>query len=342
MMDFKAKDGIEIRIKRSIKPKAGSRVRQRPKGILTPRRKDDKRGRRLPGGLINFYDLGQIKISGEWATNPFFIAPTVEGVPLDGPFIRVLNAGDYTARDAELLEGGVGSLAGTYRKIARLHGDVFRLKVSGTGFSVTMTSSEEKWTDKGLELTADELSSDNFKVVGTIGDFDTNIYFPTITLTGSSKDKITSVFGNSAPAVEFSPKASDTYFLMPSFVQPTGNTRFNFTGPPENDTYNYDIGFTYQFCPRFPDDPDKIIEASGIINLGDLIAAWTLLVAQPSVKAYRSPQIGGDPYLSVSPGSTMPNELGGSGISYSPGFALLGTLLAIIKQGSNTFYVWRA
>ena len=334
---FKPKKGDEIVIRvprgKKVPGKTITTATGKPKGIACTRRPDDFLPRRLQKGGIQFFDFGQIKVGDAWRTNPFVVAPAVNN-PTSNPAIRNLIIDDFTNRDAALNLNALDALA---RRIEKAHGELFRIKISGTGFEHRTLPTDPAWTSGGLKLTPEELAADNFTVAGMerigVNETQSNRYFHQIKLTGAGKNHITNVYDFAAASALFAPSNSDKYFLIPSFVKLEGLLFSPFIK----------LGFVYSFITRFPEAPATKLDFNTLAepssNAAAFIAAANIAVNIPEVKAYLLASGSYVPY----PVEDFPAGYNSSGGSIINQFQTTsaGALLAIIKQNANLFYIWK-
>lgn len=331
---------IIVKIKRQSKNKqsAARKPRARRRAARLARPEDDYLPRRLSKKGINFYDLGQVLVGGVWKTLDYVVAPPVTDPTLN-PEIRPTIYADYAARDALFLDAS-GALAGNGRRIEKLHGNLFKIKISGDGFAhYTDDQQDSAWTNNGLNLTADELAADNFKVSSVTTLFGSEIqsftFFPPLKLVGADKNHITSIYNPEAEAVDFTPKNNDAYFLAPTLLRAEGLS--------DKIAVVIKVGFVHAVYPRFPDAPATRVSYNTpnqpLNSEAAFIQAAQILISIPEVKAFE--RVGGTyaPY--------NPQNFPGSFESEYNAVIFYGLpsppekfLAAIIKRGDVLFYVW--
>lgn len=318
-----ADNEVTITIKRKRKRQTGGSASSK-RGPILPKRSPEYLSRRRISKGIKFYDLGQLKIDGEWVTHPFYIAPSVTGPPDTEPTIPELDASDYEARDAAVLSEGVSGLTGQGRAITKAHTEVVTFQIYGIGFSLDFDPSQSQMAADGtITLTPEQLNDPAFTISSGVDD-------PFIPFIQKGSTHFTDNNDPNADAVEFTPTANDLYFIMPILRRPMAHTH--------NDTDIFDTGFTYQPYPRFVDDPGKIIQ--GADTLGEYLEAFSLLISLPGIRSFRWPETGLDSYVEVSPAAAVPNELFGATLVYHAPVLFFRYLLAIIKQPSGYVYCW--
>ena len=312
---FKVNDGEEIviRVPRHKKPDGGriSSPNERG-GIIRNRKEDDYLARRLNKKLINFYDLGQILIDGAWQDIFFQI---IKDWILGGiPFVEELTETDFTSRDALILGNGTERA----RRIEKPHGTAFEMRVSGIGFTELLNADNPKWTSSGLRLTGEQLAADYF-TIGFTSSFDST-FFTSFILTGPEKNKITASPSPSAESVAFTPQKTDTYYLVPALARSEGIT----------DTNDESLGY-----------PREILQLNYFYTVRprtQFLAGNTLdhrLLPNARLMKTTQNSFGG----AFSYAEALPSLFTETG-EFSENEPLSGSLLAIIKQGNQLFYVW--
>ena len=133
-------------------------------GMINSRRENEYQARRRrPGGFTQFYDLGQILISGLWKDTDWFSLPydvNENGVPEE------LNLADSQERDSFLMQPGLENLLSKYRRIERAHGFVFQINLHSESGEFDQLTLEENdnWTDEGMKVPDELLADDGFQI----------------------------------------------------------------------------------------------------------------------------------------------------------------------------------
>ncbi|HEX8637666.1 MAG TPA: hypothetical protein VF692_06375, partial [Pyrinomonadaceae bacterium] len=135
-----------------------------PKGIIQRARETDYLPRRLSGGYINIYDLGLTSVENGLVSNPTLMSPPVEqggSTTLQFGITPAEESEFFTELNASLFAVAAADRKSHFYKI--LKGDVNYEKIITVAFGSIDEKLEniadEKWTDKGLKLTADEAKS---------------------------------------------------------------------------------------------------------------------------------------------------------------------------------------
>jgi hypothetical protein len=283
------------------------------RGIIRSRRNNDYLSRRRRGGFINFYDLGQKKISGVWQNVDFSIIPP--WILANIPFVRALDSDDYALRDSAILDLPMGD----GRRIEQIHAEKFVIVASGlvegVYFEEHLNSENPNWTASGLKLTTAQLAATDFSI-----SFSFSGFFQNFVLTGEAKNKITRLPDASADAVDFAPGANMIFYLPPAMAKTAGDY---FAEPTEEySTYLQQLNYFYQFRERvgFLNDIEtnhKTLDGARLMLTTQLVFAGPFSHAAGSAADYA----GAADFSEVE----MPE----------------GFLLAIIKQNNQIFYVWK-
>lgn len=331
--DFKGKGDIIVNVGQAEDDASGPGPRKRRGGPIPPQPRTKKTARRrIKAGNIIFYDLGQQKAGSTWTFNHWYLSPAIIGPPTLPPTIGDFEPADHEAIRAVIVPGDITTIAANYRRITKPHGDTFQigLILDETG-PIILNSANPKWTTSGLELTADELVSSGVEI------YDPNDvkYFEPVSLNYGSPElgnKVTAVNDpDAARVVPFRMERGDVWFLMPRATRSGASTY--------DGTRNHLSGFTYQFRPRFPDIfPAQDQATAPGDDFAAMLAAFAILADQPGVRSFPEPDPGDD-WIAGPIAAAEPIDATGS-VEYSGGGIPAGLLLAIVKKGSNYFYIW--
>lgn len=323
----------------------------RKKGLISRRRTEDYLPRRKPktSGL-KFYDLGYIQ--GEpYFDLPFSSLPTLEN-NFASP-VRAVNRDDYEARDSFLFDfTPPEDYAATFSQIIKTQGTIYDLRVSNGVTTFILNSSSDKWNDQNLiVLDASFFSQSVFEIICP------NQFFHSFKLKGTGRNKITTVFDfNADDFTTFIPTKTMTIYLLPELIFSVGqaingtpNYRLNYFYTIFNramffnlmdDFYGYEINGTWTGNPSDSTNYLKAWQATLVQKAKTSARAFNNSFANPNIvnmnlsdypPAYYTtppavPSGGGFLTAVMANATPVPNE----------------ALLAIIKQGSQYYYIWKA
>lgn len=345
-----------IEINRAAEPKKQNFAGHlSPKGLIKTRREDEYLPRRLKkSSFIQFYDLGLFYNSEDGFAEADFQREST--YTLDSG-LGVNRSHPTDAQHQELVDYvmsvGVENLETTYYRQGVDYSYFFRVFITCDDFFLETDPTAEHWSEEGLKLTDEQLSSANltFQPSWTTA-------MP-VKVKGTGKNKITASYDSGAPDVGFVPGKSDKYFFLPRLATPTASTLLN--SPASNDSLISNHRVTPRLPFVFPDEPtfhlppvqqwaDDLgqIEFEKAKKLAALVndAAFNIRVIR---RTQVSPGV--VETSSIDPASFPRADHFGASPS-ADAFSLeasflatddppAGTLIAVIKQGSKFFYVWK-
>lgn len=331
------------------------------KGIIKTRRPNDylPRRKKRTNGFIQFYDLGQFVSEESWQDLDFKVMPDMNLEFNNPSFGRDLELSDYQSLDDLITETPLADFETHFRKIEKTPGVDFQFGVFGSDFSYSFGDIvDTKWTTAGLELSDAELADSQLS-------FDCGYpIFQSFILTGDSKNKITSVYDAGSDAVAFTPGETDKYFLVPALLATYGAAET--TDLTTGFDVNYYLNYFYRLFPRAGFAAGQFGSGSAVYTrfpvtntlfyYNDAYTQSLIHRAFPGARAKKFTFTGfgvGDysdydaadfPPADVFPTPpAMPDT--SEAIRLNANFiqqdAPEGSLLAIIKQGENWFYVWK-
>lgn len=345
-------EGIEIIIARKTNGRDIS-VSQKKKGIISAHRKPDYLARRKKKGVyIQLYDLGRIK-SGTAFVDLAFTLPNVNNGSL--PILTASDAATY--RDSIILAYDKDQWKNLFYRIHKndvtdydsKFGDIadsryyFQLLIGTDQFDLALSS---KWTDQGIKLTESEA-----KVFALYSPL--NLYFDEETNLGSNEylfiPKFTTSYDYESEGVSFTPSQKMDVYLMPEFVANFGRS---ITG---NKTvylnYFFNNHSRSQFLINYNSESSTYINPNGANTYGDVTPMNLRSIAyfkqipnnrsfveimneDESTTTYEG--AGSEFADTLTSGAEFLNNQTVSGFSGKTS----GTLIAVIKQGENWFYMW--
>jgi hypothetical protein len=193
------------------------------------------------------------------------------------------------------------------------------------GDEVFLSSASENWSAKGFKPTTVQLAADTISI--NFG-FSSGNYFDQIILKGDGANKITATNSYDADAVEYTLQKKDKIYLVPvfcrSYLIETFDDHLGF--------FNFiqQLNYFWMFFPRLPLLSGTAPED---IDGKDLPNARVMRSTQTSFGGtFTNTELAASDFE-----STSTNSLFNSSFEDTPE----GFLVAIIKQGENTFYVWK-
>lgn len=196
-------------------------------------------------GLINFYDLGQIKFdNGKFYDINF---SNVRDVNLSGAGRYILILEDYQIRDAFFLSIPVDEWKTKFRRFEKKDAYKYNLMFSGgngdDGFGTNFRSEvidDEIFTDKGVKVTGKNLSDYEIQIYNRdVGGYDTN-YFSSFHIRSNNVNelpKITIEPFFEAEEVEFTMSREMDIFLPPLIVVQVSDIIHWYNYPPSGYPY---------------------------------------------------------------------------------------------------------
>lgn len=179
------------------------------------------RRRRLPG-LINFYDLGQIRVDNAWTDLDFSIAP-----PITGLYPREPLQTEYETLTAKFFEVPLPDWQANYRKFDYENAYKYDINLKLNGQAVALDANNEKWTENGLQAQ----SVNRLEIGAKNGDYSHPFFW--IDTNDAVNFKITGENDYQAESIAFNPSGEIDVFLVPLLgsMQIRGGT----PNPPFND-----------------------------------------------------------------------------------------------------------
>lgn len=330
------------------------------------RRREDELIPKKKKGLLNFWDLGQIKDieSGLWLNNTFIHDPEpvvwLNPDPVHASDEIRFNADivltNVRAYETDYLDGGLdpSTIETKYRQVPKIAAGAFYITATVDGVDYNFDSPE--WTDSGLKVTS--ISSLVIKawkqqaIGGDVAEMSVQLDIdPSIT-------KCTTGDTFASPVIAFSPKAGDKWFLSPMLRFSRGTSIVTASSVATFTVQN----LFYVTVPRDFDHPDALVQFNPGTQPGSdfnlvypvhqaVSGARTLTVvedqsAHPGVSRV-SLSVGGtfpqtDPltsndFIGFAPGNG--SELPGGNATSEAQF--VGQLAGICKQGTILYYFWR-
>ncbi len=319
---FIVKPGEKVTIEINRPDKASSpksKVRS-PKGLLTSPRDDDYQARRIQPGGLQFFDLGLVKtgdvladidsqLIGDWTNLGGVGLPLPEDIP-----------DRFETRDALVLTN-----VATAAPINPAYTTRIGALLGFDDDAIILSDADSQWSDKGFKATSAQLAA--AEIIFDFG-FTTGFYFDQIKIKGSGANKITAVYSFEAEAADYTLRKNDKFYLVPvycwSFLDEDFADHLGFFN------FYQQLNNFFLFFPRVP--------VLGGTDMFD-IDAKTL----PNARVERSTQstFGGTFTNSEQPASAFESDATNSLSHGTSEFTPEGFLVAIIKQGTDTFYVWK-
>lgn len=329
---------MKTRIDITIKEKPAARSKRKPdaKPIIQKGRSPDVLSRRK-GGFINFHDMGQVANGvGGWIDTNFRITNN----PISDPstlFAPYPTTSDFANRDSTFLGDG-----NRYRKITK--GELSSKYVLAVGFDGGggQVDTLPEWTGNGLKLTQAQLDAEGLSV-GT--DLPLKPFFHNALIADSQPNiKITGLPSYGSPSVAFRISPRMDVYLPPVLLLLRGEGTYD-GSPGDRETY----GQLYTTFPRRFGINTTDFYSGGSVPTPSGIDAQTL----SAISNWQS-IISGRAYhfdngtmlwsLGSFPGSAT--DLGITQIYFTPdgtgshGINTNGVLMAMVKQGGQSFYFW--
>lgn len=274
----------------------------------------------------------------------------------------LIHAGDATIQGTitDYIDN-LATLQTDYRELKKNDSTPLGIGVLGRNESNTaniilanLNLAEDKWTDAGLNLTAEDLANIGFGIGSPAFNY-------TFRVRGDSINHITAIYDPLAEAVEFNPTNSDVYFLLPSIYFTYGSN----SAPSGSITYVQYLNWFFWQRPRniFVDPENEFYSYQINQNwfngesLSDYEAAYEGGVVMRSLEGARMFETHGSGTNWLWEHDTPAENFNNAAYSslyevYPDGDFLLTNfvqsplpedfriLLAIIRQGENYFYVW--
>jgi len=212
---------VDIIIYRKKRPHRGQTQRRGP---IVPFEQPEYLPRRLSKKFITFYDLGR-----KWDGSAFsdYITQTIDPVydfsdPAGLGFWEATHDPSLTELETlrdSVIDYPIADIETKHPK-ASLDEGKYVLKLQ-LGSASNTADTDARWTADGWKVTQSELDAmSDFKIGGS------DSLVMSATLTGASKDHITSVYDPSASPVSYNPRVGDKFFLMPSMMRPEGTVQY--------------------------------------------------------------------------------------------------------------------
>jgi len=345
-------------------PGKGKRRRRGGPNFLHRGRDEGYFPRRLSGG-ITFYDLGQKSDGAGGWTELAYRFPLIVTTP-NAPSVTTNqpDAAGYNALADEVFATDVADFETTFRRLdlATMRLPAARFVAGNLDDVATFADSnntgDAKFSEKGLKFPESTLQGGRFFVNNVVDGF-AGLFAELLIMTGTGKNKITAVRDYAAAAVPFTPGKSDKYFLMPALNLP--DVRYWASTP---------IRLEYWLDDFAPLPRAKILEPSAPNYNKPLFAAWNapgtengdgnagtyrlldlFREVQHNPQAVRFVGIPGPSWTvsTISPAGVPDPTYWAAGSTANLFEAIAfwsrdeppaGALLAVVKQGSNFFYVW--
>ena len=336
---FTVEDGDEIviRVPSGKKPHPVANLPTARKAMMRARRPDEFLPRRLKRGSINFYDLGQILVNGEFVDLPFSVSNVISAVSVYQPetnsyflsFNHTDAAAQYPLMFDLIANVPLSEWRTKYKKIeyaeAFNYGIYYYFDIPGFDEN-KINASLDEWTEAGLKLN----SGDDF-LLTSLG------AFLSVGLKNAYPDyKVTANFNFAADHVNLNLSKATDVFLIPmlggghGWTRPPNKSEQLFTGfHPISREMFLNRGWLNNKEPSYPSETEfyEIIEhfksrpdsRRWLINTPDGSGGETAVEAFPF---YIS-----EVFLSMA-GAIYP-------------FTPIGTLQAVIMQGDAVFYCWK-
>lgn len=287
---------------------------------MTGQRESDYPARRLSGG-ITFYDLGMILVDGEYQDIDSQLIKDFSNMSGSGlPFPLPLTDADFAVRDALVLAN-----LETAVQIKTEYTEVIAGYAEFDDDFVSINEPSSVWTNKGLKTTQQQLAADEIRFVFGFA----RRYFDHIVIKGEQANKITAEYDYAADAADYDLQKNDKIYLVPTYCRSFLDEMFsNYEG-----FFNFiqQLNYFWLFFPRTP-------LLNGIT--ADEIDGKDL----PNARVMRSTQttFGGTFTNSAQSASAYVSDSTDSIFHQAPADSTReGFLVAIIKQGNQTFYVWK-
>ncbi|MBS1797469.1 MAG: hypothetical protein JSS81_26840 [Acidobacteria bacterium] len=321
MKKYTVKPGqrVTIEINRKSEVRSSKYQAQSPKGLLAAARPEDYPARRIRPGGIMFYDLGLAKTGDVLSDIDSQIVKAWTNTGGSGlPYTPPLDDSDYEGRDALVL-----SNLAQAAPITPEFTEIIPAALTFGDETVYLTAGTSSWSAKGFRATPAQLSRDSISIYFGFGD---GKYFDQIVLKGDGANKITSENSYAADPVPYTLKKDDKIYLVPvfclSFLQEEFDDHLGFFH------FVQQLNSFWMFFPRMP-----------ILNgtAPDDVDGKTL--ANARVMRSTQSSFGGSFTNTEQPASAFESASTNS-LSIST-LTPAGFLVAVIKQGEQTFYVWK-
>jgi hypothetical protein len=293
-----------------------------PKGLLTARRDEDYQARRIQPGGILFYDIGLTQIGDVYSDIDSQLIKDWTNTGGSGiPFPLPLDDADFDIRDALILTN-----LDTAAQIKPEYTEIIPGALTFDDDDVLLSTASGNWSSKGFKATPEQLAADTISIYFDRGDGN---YFDQIILKGDGANKITATNSYDADPADYTLQKKDKIYLVPVYCLSLLDELFS----DHLGFFNFIQQLNY-FWMFFPRAPLLAGTAPAEIDGKDL----------PNSRVMRSTQttFGGTFTNTELPApdfeSASTNSLGHSSFEDTPE----GFLVAIIKQGTETFYVWKS
>ena len=325
---FTAKPGaqITIEITRQTPAKSSPAQNGRPRSLIETRREEDYQARRKSGGIL-IYDLGMTETANIYSDLDSTLLKPYTNTGGGGlPFPLPLDNADFAVRDALILANLETAAQIKPKYTAHIAGSI----AFDDTDSVTMQEETSLWTNKGVKVTAAQAAANvisiYFASVNGVQDY----FFEPLVLGGSGGDKITNIYDFTAAAVSFRLSVKAKIYLVPRYVHSFKDEFLD--NRPGFYQIVHQLNSFWLFFPR------------ALMVEGGLAYYQVDSKLLPHSRVMRSTQ-------TQFQGTFTNTELSASAFEGSGVNAIFrtsaddtrsGFLKAIIKQGEETFYVWKS
>lgn len=364
---FNAADGaIEITVPKKRRSESEVQNQESERGIISRRKFSDypKRRRRVEK-YIRLFDMGRRADGSEFSD--FLIQPELDLPNSANPAVPpnpVLS--DYAFRDEYLLETATDSdlpLAERFFEIKKENGDFYRLAFFGDDQADEIfTTDNPNWNQTtgagGVKVSSGLLNDSRLIIAIDSLQFWRNNLFHPIIVTGSTRNKVTTVFDyGAADQTDFRLKAGDKVFLLP--LIPIYHARASYFFGGQNTYLNQDFRFGQreyyesEFSPAV--DVSQAEFYPGNTNYQAVYQAMQFHQNLSSARAYHVEydfDLNQYIWSSIPPSEVTPDPPFSPGatsdgtatmlVFISPFLGVAGVLVAIVERGQQRFYLWKS